>query len=85
MGVTSCRDEAVMPVKAMRTATYLFSFFLLAATPVHAQAGQEKPVPPLPIPHVAHASPPLPRPRPARSTPYPMRVAPNRELVPIPD
>jgi hypothetical protein len=76
-------------------ATLALSFALLAASPFHAQAREERLVPPLPIPHVnrtvaihvpaAASSQPQPRSRPATTAPSPPVLTPKRTLVPIND
>jgi hypothetical protein len=81
-------------VVVIGAATLTLSFALLAAPPFHAQAREERLVPPLPIPHVnrtvaihlpaAASSQPLPRSRPATTAPSPP-VPPKRTLVPIND
>ncbi len=74
--------------RKMLQAKVATTFVLLAAAPIHAQARQEKLVPPLPIPHVAHTAAvhrpvAVSRPR-ARPAPIAAPVAPNKAQAPLP-
>ena len=81
-----------MRVGVIGAATLTLLFVLFAAPSFHAQAREERLVPPLPIPHVNRtvaihlpgASSSQPRSRPATTAPAPP-VPPKRTLVPIND
>ena len=84
----------IMRVGVIGAATLTLLFVLFAAPSFHAQAREERLVPPLPIPHVnrtvaihlpaAASSQPQPRSRPATTAPAPL-IPPKRTLVPIND
>jgi hypothetical protein len=84
----------IMRVGVIGAATLTLLFVLFAAPSFHAQAREERLVPPLPIPHVnrtvaihlpaAASSQPQPRSRPATTAPGPL-IPPKRTLVPIND
>ena len=68
------------------------ALLLIAASPAVAQAWKDRPVPPLPIPHVAPTDahgetklPPMPRPRPKPTVTLTAPATPQNALLPIYD